>query len=268
VFIDDTFNVPLPRFKDLCRMMLDRGYGFDWFSYFRCSNSDDEAIDLMARAGCKGVFLGIESGSPTILANMNKAATLDKYRRGVRMLHERGVATFGSFIVGFPGETAATVDETIACIEELKFDYYRAQLWYCEPGTPIFSQRDKYELTGEGYAWRHRTMDSVEASDHVERAFKTIQGSTWLPQWSFDFWFLPYILGRGVALAQFREVMALAHDLLRLEFDDLPTHRKLVAQHALVQRMTAAMSTWQLRDRAGPRPDDAGGDLDLERGSL
>jgi len=43
---------------------FERYYGFNWFSYFRCSNSDEEAIDLMARSGCKGVFLGIESGSP------------------------------------------------------------------------------------------------------------------------------------------------------------------------------------------------------------
>src|SRR5205823_10904625 len=58
VFIDDTFNVPLPRFKDLCRMMIKKQFNFNWFSYFRCSNSDEEAFDLMARSGCKGVFLG------------------------------------------------------------------------------------------------------------------------------------------------------------------------------------------------------------------
>lgn len=275
VFIDDTFNVPLPRFKDLCRMMIARGYRFDWFSYFRCSNSDDEAIELMTRAGCKGVFLGIESGSPTILANMNKAATLEKYRRGVQMLHARGVSTFGSFIVGFPGETAATVDETIACIRELDFDYYRAQLWYCEPGTPIYNMREKYALDGEGYAWRHQTMDSVEASAHVERIFKSVERSTWLPQWSFDFWFLPYMLGRGVSLPQFRELMRVAHDLLRLEFDDQPAHRKLVAQHALIKRMTGELASWQLGD-ARPRTAALGHasmrapdpDVELERGEL
>ena len=83
VFIDDTFNVPLPRFKDICRLMIRKNYRFNWFSYFRCSNSDEEAIDLMARSGCKGVFLGIESGSPHILQAMNKAATIEKYADGI-----------------------------------------------------------------------------------------------------------------------------------------------------------------------------------------
>ncbi len=104
VFIDDTFNVPLPRFKELCRMMIHKKYNFNWFSYFRCSNSDEEAIDLMTESGCKGVFLGIESGSPDILKKMNKAATVELYDRGIQMLRERGILTFGSFIVGFPGE--------------------------------------------------------------------------------------------------------------------------------------------------------------------
>jgi p-methyltransferase len=56
VFIDDTFNVPLPRFKEICRLMIRKNYNFNWFSYFRCSNSDEEAIDLMARSGCREFF--------------------------------------------------------------------------------------------------------------------------------------------------------------------------------------------------------------------
>lgn len=70
VFIDDTFNVPLPRFKDICRMMLSNGFDFNWFSYFRCSNADDEAFDLMQRSGCKGVFLGVESGDCHLLPSI------------------------------------------------------------------------------------------------------------------------------------------------------------------------------------------------------
>ena len=53
-------------------MMIEEDYRFQWFSYFRCSNSDEEAIELMAKSGCSGVFLGIESGSNTILKNMRR----------------------------------------------------------------------------------------------------------------------------------------------------------------------------------------------------
>jgi p-methyltransferase len=63
VFVDDTFNVPLDRFKDLCRMMVRKKYGFRWLSYFRCANADAEAFDLAAESGAMTLFLGIESGA-------------------------------------------------------------------------------------------------------------------------------------------------------------------------------------------------------------
>lgn len=247
VFIDDTFNVPFPRFKDICRMMIRKKYPFNWFSYFRCSNSDQEAIDLMAESGCKGVFLGIESGSPTILVNMNKAATIEKYHRGIEMLRQRNIMTFGSFIIGFPGETDQTVKETVDFIKDAKPDYYRAQLWYCEPGTPIQLERAKYEINGEGFVWSHKTMESLEAMDHIDRMFLTIDESIWLPQWSFDFWTIPYLVGRGISFAHFKSFMTDAQKLLRLEIASVAARQKDTLQKQYLASMVNDVKGWQIR---------------------
>jgi len=246
VFIDDTFNVPFPRFKDICRMMIRKKYPFNWFSYFRCSNSDEEAIELMAQSGCKGVFLGIESGSPTILTNMNKAATIEKYTQGIEWLRQYGIMTFGSFITGFPGETDETVQETIDFIKHTKPDYYRSQMWYCEPGTPIQNQRSKYDINGEGFVWSHATMNSLEAMDHIDRMFLTIDESLWLPQWSFDFWTIPYLLGRGISFARFKDFMTLSHKMLALEIASLPTQQKQSMQQGYMQSMVDLAKSWNL----------------------
>jgi p-methyltransferase len=246
VFIDDTFNVPLPRFKDICRLMIRKNYGFNWFSYFRCSNSDEEAVELMARSGCKGVFLGIESGSPAILENMNKAASADFYRRGIEMLHRHGILTFGSFIVGFPGETEQTVAETIDFIRENKVDFFRAQMWYNEAGTPIHTEQEKYGITGDGFVWTHATMDSLEAMDHIERMLLTIGESEWLPQWSFDFWFIPYALGKGIALEQFKGFMRIANRLLALEIASVPAEEKQSLQQEYLARLIAQARDWNV----------------------
>jgi radical SAM PhpK family P-methyltransferase len=247
VFIDDTFNVPLPRFKEMCRLMIEKDYGFNWFSYFRCSNSDEEAIELLAKSGCKGVFLGIESGSPTILKNMNKAATVEKYARGMELLREYGVLTFASFIMGFPGETEATFRESVDFIKETKPDYYRTQLWYCEPGTPVDRQREKYQIEGEGFVWSHATMDSMEAMDHIDQAFLEIKESTWLPQWSFDFWTIPYLLGKGYSLEQFKNLMTWSHRLLALEIAYVPEHEKKSKQQEYLLKMVEALKPQQAR---------------------
>jgi len=244
VFIDDTFNVPLPRFKELCRMMIDCKFHFNWFSYFRCSNSDEEAFELMAESGCKGVFLGIESGSPAILKNMNKAASVERYAEGIKRLKEHGIVTFGSFITGFPGETDATVQQTIDFIRENKPDFYRSQIWYCEPGTPIFREKEKYAISGEGFVWEHATMSSPEAMDHIERMFLEIKESLWLPQWSFDFWFIPYFLGKGLSVDNFRTFLAHASRLLTLDLEYAPAAEKRRMQTEHMREMVDAIKSW------------------------
>ncbi|HEX7312961.1 MAG TPA: PhpK family radical SAM P-methyltransferase [Pyrinomonadaceae bacterium] len=244
VFIDDTFNVPFPRFKDICRLMIKKKYPFNWFSYFRCSNSDEEAVELMAESGCKGVFLGIESGSPRILENMNKAATIEKYAKGIEWLRRSGIMTFGSFITGFPGETEETVRETVDFIRETRPDYYRSQMWYCEPGTPIQNQREKFDITGEGFIWEHATMDSLEAMDHIDRMFLTVEESQWLPQWSFDFWIVPYLMGRGITLDRFKTFMTQANRLLRLEIASVPEQVRQRVQRECMDTLVSQAKDW------------------------
>ncbi|HTU45293.1 MAG TPA: PhpK family radical SAM P-methyltransferase [Bryobacteraceae bacterium] len=251
VFIDDTFNVPLPRFKQLCRMMIRRNFGFKWFSYFRCSNSDEETIALMAESGCKGVFLGIESGSPAILKNMNKAATIEKYAEGIRLLHKYQILTFGSFIVGFPGETDETVEESIRFIRENKPTYFRAQLWYCEPGTPIDVQRAKYNTTGSGFVWHHSTMDSLRAMDHIDRMMLSIKESQWLPQWSFDFWIIPYLFGKGMSERQLAVFMGHANRLLSLEIAEIRKEEKRTLQQQIYSNLLQEAAGWSYETNDG-----------------
>jgi radical SAM PhpK family P-methyltransferase len=223
VFVDDTFNVPLSRFKDICRMMIRNQFDFKWFSYFRCSNADDEAFDLMQRSGCKGVFLGIESGDQTILKAMNKFAKPSRYEYGIRHLKERGIITFASLIVGFPGETEETVRNTMSFIENTAPDFYRAELYYHDTKVPIQQRAAEYNLTGAGYSWRHSTMTWNEACNLIEMMYTNIQSSLVLPLYMFDFWSIPYLIGEGITSGQLSQFMSIAQRMLIQGLDDKVT---------------------------------------------
>lgn len=199
-FIDDTFNIPAPRFKDILHMMIKNKFGFKWHSYFRCQYADGEMVELMKRSGCTGVFLGIESGDNQVLKNMNKAADTDGYLQGIKLLKEYEIITFGNFIIGFPGETEKTARETMAFIESSGLDFFRAQLWYCEPITPIWKQREVFNIQGESFEWSHATMDSGTACDLVEEIFFTVKNSTWVPQYNFDFDTFWHLYHRGMSI--------------------------------------------------------------------
>jgi radical SAM PhpK family P-methyltransferase len=220
VFIDDTFNVPLPRFKNLCRMMIRNRFSFDWYSFFRCSNSDIEAFDLMRESGCRGVFLGIESADPQILKNMNKFADVDKYREGIRQLREREIVTFASIIVGFPGETRQSVERTIDFLEEAAPTFYRAETYYHYTNVPIHDQAAHYGIKGAGYSWRHNTMNWQEASQTVEEMYRTIRGPIVLPGYMFDFWSIPYLTGQGFSIDQIKGFTKIAQELLLDSFGE------------------------------------------------
>ncbi|MBV7337413.1 PhpK family radical SAM P-methyltransferase [Chloroflexi bacterium TSY] len=199
-FIDDTFNVPLPRFKNICRLMIKNKFDFNWFSFFRCANADDEAFDLMQESGCKGVFLGIESGDQTILNNMNKFATIEKYKEGIRKLNERGIVTFVGLIAGFPGETSETIQNSMNFIRETKPTFYRVQLYYHDTNAPIHQKAEEFGVQADGYSWQHNTMDWREATRWIRKMYTTIQESSILPVYGFDFWSIPYLLGEGISI--------------------------------------------------------------------
>lgn len=220
VFVDDTFNVPLPRFKQVLRMMIKNDFKFQWMSFFRCSNADDEAFDLMRESGCVGVFLGIESGDEDILNNMNKFANTKRYKEGIRKLNERGIATFASIICGFPGETRQTIMNTIQFLEDAAPTFFNVQLYYHDIETPIHKQADKYNIRGAGYSWSHASMDWKEAATWVEYMYKNVNNSIPLTLYGFSIWSLPYLISKGISLEQVKEFGTIAREFLLHSFND------------------------------------------------
>ncbi len=206
-FVDDTFNIPKNRFKSLLKAIIKKGYNFKWHSYYRCQFADDETMMLMKESGCEGVFLGIESGSNTILKNMDKAVKIGEYYHGMEYLKKYEIPTFGCFIIGFPGETRATVQETVDFIEKTELDFYRTQQWYLEPITPIWRQKEKYGIKGSSFEWSHATMDSREACDIVDELFLSITKSVWLPQYNFDFDNVLHFLHKGKTIKDMKDFL-------------------------------------------------------------
>ena len=201
-FLDDTFNVPMRRFKDILRMMIRNDYRFRWNSNLRADHVDAECIELMRDSGCEGVFLGIESGSNVVLKMMNKTSRAEHYRRVIPWLRAAGILTHCSFIIGFPEETDETVQETVDLIEDTAPHTFRTQVWYCDPVTPIWNKRQELQLEGFGHDWSHRTMDSKTATRIVEELFVTVKNSIWLPQHGFESWSLFYLQRKGMPIDQ------------------------------------------------------------------
>jgi radical SAM superfamily enzyme YgiQ (UPF0313 family) len=121
-FVDNTFNLPPVYAKEICRKLIDSGLNIRWWCILYPRHVDQELVQLMAQAGCEQVSMGFESGSERILKNMNKRFTPAEARKISDMLSDHGIKQMGFLLLGTPGETRKSIEESISFADSLKLD--------------------------------------------------------------------------------------------------------------------------------------------------
>ena len=121
--LDDSFNINRQRVLDICDLLIARGLNHvPWIMIngIRANLVDEELMRRMRAAGCVRTAFGVESGNQRILDTIiHKQLTLDQIRRAFAAAKAAGVETIGFFIIGMPGETEETMDDTIRFACEL-----------------------------------------------------------------------------------------------------------------------------------------------------
>ncbi|MCX6760318.1 MAG: radical SAM protein, partial [Candidatus Nealsonbacteria bacterium] len=163
-FVDDTFTLIKNRAMEICRKIIDKKLNIEWRCDTRADHLDDELVDLMKKAGCVCIRLGVESGSDKVLKLMNKMATKDQLRKAANLVKKYGISLTVYLMAGFPGETDEDLKETIDFAKELEADYYSLGIVSPYYGTDIyFELKEKGQLT-ENEDWEyffHQSMDGV-----------------------------------------------------------------------------------------------------------
>jgi hopanoid biosynthesis associated radical SAM protein HpnJ len=134
-FDDDTFNIQGPRTIELCEKL--KPLGLTWSCTSRVTTSY-ETLKAMKEAGCRLLIVGYESGDPQILKNIKKGATVERAREFTRDCHKLGLVVHGDFILGLPGETHETINNTIAFAKELDVETIQVSVAHAYPGTELY----------------------------------------------------------------------------------------------------------------------------------
>lgn len=121
-FVDNTFNMPAGYAADLCDRIITAKMDIQWRCIIYPSKISRELIAKMARAGCREVSLGFESGSDSMLRQFNKRFTTAEVRKTSDLLAEYGIERLGFLMLGGPGETKETVLESLAFADSLHLD--------------------------------------------------------------------------------------------------------------------------------------------------
>ena len=121
-FVHDNFTASPRRVAEFCRDILDSGISFDWRCSARPDSVDSELIDLMHAAGCKSIFMGLESGSSRIQQLCLKKVRLERALPAVSKAFALGMGVTASFITGFPYEEVNDVEQTIRMMAAINYE--------------------------------------------------------------------------------------------------------------------------------------------------
>jgi len=118
-FADSTFTADRDWVMDFCRCLIERNIDVGWMANARGDCIDSELVGTMKEAGCKAISVGVESGDPRILKNMRKGETVEQIRRAFHIIRNAGLISRGCFILGYPGESIESIENTIRFAVEL-----------------------------------------------------------------------------------------------------------------------------------------------------
>ncbi len=137
-FVDNTFNLPPSYALRLCGCLASLPVRIDWRAILYPHAVSEELVRAMARSGCVEVALGFESGNLSVLRAMNKRFTPDEVRGISQALKAHGIRRWGFLLLGGPGETADSVEESLAFADSLQLDMLNVRVGIrIYPRTPL-----------------------------------------------------------------------------------------------------------------------------------
>jgi radical SAM superfamily enzyme YgiQ (UPF0313 family) len=175
--VHDMFTVDRKRVVAFCEALLESKEEFTWGCSARTDCVDEELIELMSRAGCRGIFFGIETGSVRMQKIIDKGLELNDSADRVRSCDKFKINTAVSLMAGFPDETMDDLRATAAFfVDSLRYDHADPQLSILAPlaGTPIQKQHEDSLVLNDDVAdmsyrgWRQEPQDHALIAAHPE----------------------------------------------------------------------------------------------------
>jgi radical SAM superfamily enzyme YgiQ (UPF0313 family) len=121
-FVDNTFNLPVSYAEQLCQELIRASLGLTWRCILYPLNIGESVVSAMAEAGCVEASIGLESGCERMLRVMHKRFTLKEVMEANHLLRKRGIRRTGFLLLGGPGETRRSVEESLAFADSLGLD--------------------------------------------------------------------------------------------------------------------------------------------------
>lgn len=160
-FSDDTFTIRKERVREFCEKKIERNMKTPWGCNIRADTVDEDLLRFMRRAGCREVWIGVESGSPRIVKEMKKGIDLDKVRGVFKLTAELGLFRRAYMLLGMPNENLEDIRLSERIVDEIEPDSVGFTILAPFPGTSYYD------------ATLHRDVDWSEVDEYENRITRT-----------------------------------------------------------------------------------------------
>ena len=139
MFEDDNFTLNRKRAIEICSEIINNNIKMTWQCASRAETlCDEELCDYLVRAGCKVVWLGVESLSQESLDRCGKNTTVEKMLKGIEIAESFGLSTMSQFIIGLPDDTLNNIIETANNIKKSAISRKDVNIAWILPNTEIY----------------------------------------------------------------------------------------------------------------------------------
>jgi len=149
MFNDATLTADMEWAASLFEGMIKNNIDLTWNCSTRAERVNPDILKLMKRAGCHTIALGMESVDKTVLKNIRKNIEPEQIRESVSMIRKHGIDTILFCVVGFPGETKESIENTISFLKTLNTTFITLGIAVPVPGTDFYRyvEENNYLLT-------------------------------------------------------------------------------------------------------------------------
>ncbi len=140
--LDDNFTLLMDRAKEMCRMFIEENIDMKWTcpNGIRADRLDDELCELMVKAGCYSVSIGVESGDSEVFRKINKGENLEDVERGIAIAKKAGLKVHGFFILGLVGSTYEADKRSMEFVKKVGLESASWGILVPYPGTEVWNQ--------------------------------------------------------------------------------------------------------------------------------
>jgi len=162
----DLFTASREQVMELCQLIQKNQLHMTWTCNSRVDFVDQEMLHEMARAGCMMIAWGIESANETVLKRAHKGYRLEQAGESLTWAKQAGIMNWGYFIIGLPGETVESIQQTIQLSKRLPLDIALFHVAAPYPGTPFFFEVLENGWFRPGTNWEEVDMDAGTVLDY------------------------------------------------------------------------------------------------------